>query len=371
MDLYKEAKNLIGQSKNIYILPSPEKEESIASALALFYTLKELGKNANLILDEIPERLKFLIPSLDYMSYPRNFVISIPKSLAEIYQIRYEKDEKNLKIFLTIDKGNIKKSDISFSFTAPKADLLVTIGVGELKPKDQSGFKEEDFLSSAVILNIDNEKRNKNFGKINLTGEKGSLAEIIFNVIKSLDENDKNTNGDIIKKNIATSLLTGLIIFSDNFRNQNISSELLETAALLAKKGESLRQIASRLYPQESLTQIKFLGQILNNLNVVQDSKISWAVLDYPSCQDFKEREAVIAVERLKNSFDFKNLFVLWKSHSSEPVSKGFFYSENYDLIKKAENEYRGTVKNNNIFLLSDERDLESIKNGLLKILTS
>ncbi|MBU4274373.1 hypothetical protein KKE19_01005 [Patescibacteria group bacterium] len=364
MDLYEDAKNLIKQSKNIYILPSQEKEESIISALALFYTLKELNKNVNLIVDEIPERLKFLIPSLDYISYPRNFVIALPNNLAEISQIRYEKDEKDLKIYLTTNKGNIKKSDISFSFTAPKADLLITIGVKELNQNNQSGFTGKDFLSNTAILNIDNKKEGESFGKINLVKENGSLTEIVFSVIKLIDEN-------LIKKDIAISLLAGLIVFSNNFQSKNISSEILEIAAFLTKKGESINLIANKLYQQESLPQIKFLGQVLNNLNVAENNKASWAVLDNLDCQNLVEKDITTVVERLKNNFDFRNLFVLWKSHSSEPVSKGFFYSENYDLIKKAENEYQGTVKNNNIFFLSEKRGLDSIKNGLLKIITS
>lgn len=359
----EQAKNLIKQSKTIYILPSPQREESVAVALALFYTLKELDKNVNLVIDEIPARLKFLIPSLNYISHPRNFVISVPKTAAEISQIRYEKDEKNLKIFLTIDKGNIKKSDISFSFISPGADALVAIGVGELDPD-----LNESFLSNATILNIDNNKENKGFGKINLLEESRSLVEIVLGIIKSLDE---NIAGGIIKKDIATSLLAGLVIFSNNFRGQNISPELLETAAFLAKKGEPLKLITKQLYQQESLPQIRFLGQILNNLNTIGSDKASWAVLDSPDLQNFGEGEAALVVEGLKNSFDFRNLFVLWSSHSSEPVSKGFFYSENYDLIKKVKDEYQGTIKNSNTFLLSDNRDLNLIKSGLLKIITS
>jgi len=240
MDPLQEAKNLIDQSKNIYILPSEENEENITSALALFYTLKELNKNVNLIIDEIPEKLRFLTPSLDHISYPRNFIISIPSASAEVSQVRYEKDEKDLKIYLTIDKGNIKKGDISFSFTEPKADLLITIGK---KEPDNKNRLENSVLENSPILNIDNQKENKNFGKVNLLEPESFLTELIYNLIWSIDE-------EIIKKNIATALLAGLILSSDNFRDEKTSSRILEIAAFLVKKEASHQEIVNNLFPR-------------------------------------------------------------------------------------------------------------------------
>ena len=103
MENLNEAKQLINEAKNIYIIPDGNTEpDSVATALALFYTLKELNKNVNLIIDEeLPENLKFLIPSLDFISYPKNFVISIPSKVADVSQIFYDKDEQGLKVHLT------------------------------------------------------------------------------------------------------------------------------------------------------------------------------------------------------------------------------------------------------------------------------
>ena len=96
----QEIKQTITDSKNIYLIPSKE-PEAITATLALFYTLKELGKNVNLIIENPPENLKFLSPSLDFISYPKNFVISIPNKVALISQIFYEKNDDALKIHLT------------------------------------------------------------------------------------------------------------------------------------------------------------------------------------------------------------------------------------------------------------------------------
>ena len=56
---FEQAKQLIGETKNIYIIPAQTNEpESIVCALALFYTLKELNKNVNLVIEELPEKFK-------------------------------------------------------------------------------------------------------------------------------------------------------------------------------------------------------------------------------------------------------------------------------------------------------------------------
>ena len=236
MNLFQEAKKLIEESQNIYILPSKDNQnESIPSSLALFYSLRKLKKNVNLIVEEFPEKLRFLIPSLDFISEPKNFVISIPSSKAEVSQIQYEKNEKNLKIYLTLNKGNIKKNDISFSFNIPKPNLLITVGNKELPPRQY-------FDAGTSILNIDNQRGNKNFGRINLIKNDSSLTEIITNFLKS-------TNNGLIEKNIATCLLAGIILSSENFQDQKTSFETFETAAFLTKKGALYQQIINSLYP--------------------------------------------------------------------------------------------------------------------------
>ena len=60
MELLQETKNLISEAKNICIIPSDDDQgEGVVNALALFYTLKDLQKNVNLIIDVFPEKLHF------------------------------------------------------------------------------------------------------------------------------------------------------------------------------------------------------------------------------------------------------------------------------------------------------------------------
>lgn len=231
----EQAEQLIKEAKNICIIPSQVNEpESIAGALALFYTLKELNKNVNLIIEELPEKLKFLIPSLNFISYPKNFVISIPRKSTDVSQVYYEKNDEALKIHLTLDSGSIKKENISFYFSEPKPDLSIVLGIQDFKVQLLEKLDSFGFLMDSPILNIDNNQENKNFGKINLIKD-CSFSETLISLIKS------------INKEAAACLLAGLIIHTDNFKNSKTTAEAFETAGLLMKKGASIKEIIDNI----------------------------------------------------------------------------------------------------------------------------
>jgi nanoRNase/pAp phosphatase (c-di-AMP/oligoRNAs hydrolase) len=221
-------KELILNSKNIYLIPG-DNYEAISCSLALFYSLKEIGKNVNLIVESLPENLQFLSPSLDFVSYPKNFVISVPEAVAKISQIYYEKSQDNLKIHLTLDSGNIKKDNVAFYFSEVKPDLIITVGVQDYIKTLTSKLDQYAFLLDSPILDIDNSPENKNFGKINIIEQK-PLAQLVLPLINSLPQN------------ISACLLTALVIYTDNFK-KNITADVFELASKLMKNGADLEQI--------------------------------------------------------------------------------------------------------------------------------
>jgi nanoRNase/pAp phosphatase (c-di-AMP/oligoRNAs hydrolase) len=232
---FQEAKNLISQAKNIYLIPEESSNpEAVASALSLFYTLSEAGKNVNIITENFPEYLKFLIPSADFISYPKNFIISIPSSTANISQIYYEKNDDSLKIHLTVENGVVKKDDISFYFSESKPDLVITFGIKDYQKALESKLNSFGFLLDADILNIDSGTENKNFGKINLVADKLTVSEIVLGL------------SDQIGQKSANCLMAGLIARTDNFKN-SVTPEIFETAAALLKSGANMGEISNNI----------------------------------------------------------------------------------------------------------------------------
>lgn len=247
-----EVKNLILQAKNIYVIPAENSEEAIPCALALFYTLKHLSKNVNIVIENFPEKFNFLVPSLDFISYPRNFVISIPSSVAEVSQVYYEKSEENLKIHLTLDKGTIKKDNISFYYADAKPDLIITLGIKDFKNELENKLNQFAFLMESDILNIDNSVQyNRNFGKLNLVKDV-SLSEMVLALAKALAE-------ESLTKESATCLLSALVLYTDNFKNNKTNSSVLESASILMKAGAEREKINNEFYKPNPQTDQKEL----------------------------------------------------------------------------------------------------------------
>lgn len=248
----EEMKKIIGEAKNICLIPSEESEgEGMLVALAFFYTLKELGKNVNLITERFPEKFSFLVPSLDFISSPKNLVIAIPRSKANVSQVYYEKSDENLKIHLTVD-GAVKKEDLAFYFQEPKPDLVITLGITSFQKQLFNKLDSFGFLLDAPIINIDNRSDNEKFGKINITAT-GALAEVAQDILAQLSSPD-HPNENTTKRNVANCLLADLMMHYKNFQDPKTPFEVFETCANLMKQGADRQQITQHLFNPEIQT---------------------------------------------------------------------------------------------------------------------
>lgn len=234
-DSFGQAHRMIQEANHIYII-SQESHEAQCVAMALFYILKESNKNANFVASTIPENLKFLAPSLDFISYPKNFVISIPTNVADISKVYFEKNTEALKIHLLLEHGKIKKEDASFYFSEPKPDLVITINIQDYVKELEERLNPFGFLLGTNIINIDNNSENKKFGTVNLVTQK-SLAELILNATASQN----------INKKVAECFLASIVLHTNGFK-KNITAEIFEMAGLFMKKGADLPEINNHLH---------------------------------------------------------------------------------------------------------------------------
>ncbi|OGZ24173.1 MAG: hypothetical protein A2896_00955 [Candidatus Nealsonbacteria bacterium RIFCSPLOWO2_01_FULL_43_32] len=355
MDALDQVKNLINESQNVLIAPGMlALGDSLSSALALLFTLRKLGKNANVLIDKIPENFQFLANLEPFSS--KDFVISIDGSEKEIGEMRYEKNEKGLKIYLTLKQGKISQHDVAFSTLGQNPDLVIALGI-----------KSAQELSAyhAPVLNIDNQPSNENFGEVNLIETTKSLAEISLNLIKALGP-------ELIQGNVATCLLTGIICASRNFRNPETKPKTFETSAYLINQGADHQKIIQHLYKQKSIAQIKFLGRILEKLNFDKEKELYDVAL---TAADFQEsnvhpKDLGFTIEELKFNFRYlPNLLILWESHASPVTIRGVFYSTKPGLVEKILENYEGVSRGEGVLFSTKESDLALVKEKILKIL--
>ncbi|MBI2626468.1 MAG: hypothetical protein HYW69_02665 [Candidatus Nealsonbacteria bacterium] len=364
MEAIKLAKSIIDKSQNILIYPSPDLQgDSLGSALALFYTLKKLGKNVNVDIKDIPEKFCFLTNLQSASS--GDFVISINTDGKDIGKMRYEKNHKDLKIYLAMNKGEIKRDDINFSLfanadnLAQNPDLLISVGMQSLSDLPQSFWK-------SAVLNIDNQPQNENFGEVNLIETTSALAEITSNLIKSMG------GEELFDEKTATCLLTGVIWSSQNFRSPKTRPQTFETSAFLIERGANHQEIVQHLYKQKSLAQIKLLGKVLEKLNLHEGKEIYSALLrenDFKECQA-GSKDLAFVLEELKFHFrHLPNLLILWESHASPPITKGIFYSPNLNFSEKILENFEGVSKGAGVLFIAKETDLNIVQEKVLNIL--
>lgn len=139
---FQRAKQIIESADPIAILASAKfSKESFPSVLALFYSLKKLGKNVNLIAEDYPEQYHFLVQKDNFQPTEADFLISIKEAGAKLHQLFYEKTDQGLNLFLKTDGGQLKKENVSL-LPLVKPELVITIG--------NNGFR----LKTNFIINI-------------------------------------------------------------------------------------------------------------------------------------------------------------------------------------------------------------------------
>ena len=363
---------LISDSKNICLIPSENEPESVSASLALFYTLKELGKNVNFIIENFPQKLNFLIPSPDFISSPKNLVITIPKDLADISQIYYEKNDSGLKINLTIDHGHVKKDEVSFHYAQTQPDLIITLGIKDFKNYLESTLDSFGYLLGAPIVNIDSlnplldnakeEMKNKMFGQINII-ENRSLTQLAFDFISSIKK-------EPVDKNAINCLFAGLLINSKTFKRAG--QEIFELAGRLIKLGAEQQKVTD-YFLKTNEQDLNFLTELLRNLQPINpppsSGDLSVAIINSQKFQNLSQKDVPSLVEKIKTIGLEQSLLVLWPSHASGPTIKGFLYSKKPDLIKRL-TEGQSTNNSDWVFISLPETDINLAKEKLLKSLT-
>ena len=342
MENFLSAKKIIESYQDICIFPSPEPRGDIFPAsLALFYSLKNLGKNVNLVFSNFPEKFKFLAEGLEKNFLSQGSLITIKESSAKISQVFYEKVKGELKLYLKSFPGIIKKEDIFFkSLFSP--ELVISFGVKN--PSEiYKTFPKEDFS----ILNINNNYKSELYGKVNLISP-SSFSEIVFSLIELWNDGK-------FSKEVANSLLAGLAVATNNFQKAQAKPEVFEQASALIENGANQQQITSKLYPRPSLEAFRLWGKILGKIEIIGKRNTIFALLKENDFEASRARKSDLAfsLEKLKETFPNQEFLLLWQEYNSPIGTKGVFYSEDASLKQMFLREFDGQQKGNGVLFFS------------------
>jgi len=278
---------LVKSAQKILILShvSPD-GDALGSILALSLVLKKLGKEVMAVVsDPIPGAYQFL-PSKDLLSTEfagtKDFIITIDTTKTKVDKLGYKNvpQENKLNIVITPVSGYFKPEDVSVSSGQPKYDLIMVLDSPDLERLGSLYDKNTELFYETPIINIDHHAGNDYFGKVNwvdLTAT--STAEILVALIESLAREKP-----LLDPDVATALLTGIIVDTGSFQNINTTPKSFTVAAQLVAAGARQQEIIRWVFKTKTLSTLKLWGKILANVQEETQSRFVWSTV---SAQDF------------------------------------------------------------------------------------
>ena len=335
----EQAKNLINKSDNILIVFKKNYTiDAVASALALYLTLKKSNKNTSIASYNFTphEEIKFF-PNIkeisDNIKNLRKFIINLNLKNSGVEEFSYDVNDEQLKIFITPKGGFFEEKDLTTGSSDFIFDLIITADTSDLESLGGIYENNRELFYSVPIINFCHSPKNENFGQINLVDIKAlSTTQVIYNFIK----NNFNKNLD---EKIATLILAGLMSKTRAFKTSNVTPDVLQIVSELISIGADREETVKNLYQSKNLATLKLWGRVLARLEQDKYIKLVWSLISH---EDFVKSGADIkdargAVEEIITSIpDSEIILILYEKPVDLPDKKikicgQIFTKQNYD----------------------------------------
>lgn len=232
---YQESKNILDEVKkadkillNCHRSPDPD---SIGSALAMREVLIDLGKEVEIICPT-----EVLYKNIDYL-----------KGFDQI-------------------KGEVDFSKFNYS----DFDLFIVLDSASW---DMVGYKNDKNPDVKVAL-IDHHHTNPGYADINLIDKTAtSVGEMLYAVFKDWEVE--------ITKDIADSLMAGIVGDTGAFRYPNLKKEIFIAVADLMDKGADKDKAITKIYRSDPYNLVKFYGEVLSRMKIDEKRKFVWSAVPY------------------------------------------------------------------------------------------
>ena len=252
--------------------------DALGSLLALYLSMKKLAKEVTAVVtDPIPECYQFL-PTKEIFtktfSGTKDFIITVNTNKVKIDKLGYKNfpQENKLNIIITPTSGVFKPEDVNFTSGGYKYDLIIVLDSPDLDRLGPVYDQNTELFYEVPVINIDHHAGNDYFGKVNwvdLTAT--STAEILVALLESLSREKP-----LLDTDVATALLTGIIVDTGSFQNANTTPKSFTVAAQLVAAGARQQEIIKWVFKTKTLSTLKLWGRILANVHQ-EPEKFVWS----------------------------------------------------------------------------------------------
>ena len=227
-------KEEIEKANSIVILTHESPDgDAVGSALAMYLTLKKLGKQADVIIPEYSNVFRFLPGATE---------------------IKKEGKEEPYDLAISVDVSTIKRLN---------------------------GFANY-FEDAKVRIQIDHHQANDMFADYNFVNPASpACAQNLILIIENL--------GVEIDKEIGTCLLTGIITDTGGFKYEGVSAETFEFASELLTKGVNVSEIYKKVLQMKTKANFELRKLIMDRMEFINDEKITFT---YITLEDFNKTKA-------------------------------------------------------------------------------
>lgn len=329
----------------LIIIPSYPSRDTVATAFALAFFLKQIGKTTHLAGGNIAtdkEILSFigepdnLLPSI---TGARDFVLSFSTVRNKILNVRTETTADELRIYLTPKNGAIDPRDFSFIPAKFKFDLAIVIGSPDKEHLGKVYEENPDIFYEVPIINIDNHSDNELFGQVNMVDiTASSQAEILAEILEKSTFNKMN-------EQVSETLLTGIIAATDSFQKKNTTPKALQIASRLMDKGADQQKIIRSLYKTQPLHLLKLWGRVMAQVKWNEDLKLIWALV---TIEDLVQSRAVAAdlprvLEKIRSNYSSGNFFMILYPENHTQV-RGLIKAGSGESLSLLAGRFEGSV---------------------------
>ena len=294
-------KALLATPKRIVIIPhrSPD-GDAMGSTLALYHLLLKLNQDPVVIApNEFPDFLAWLPAS--------EKVIVFEKDKERIGEIIL-----NAEIIFTLDFNALHRTgEMEHTLVRSKADFIM----------------------------IDHHQRPDSYAKYKFSDTSyGSTCEMLYNFISSLGYSN------LIDQTIGTCIYTGIVTDSGSFRFPSTTGNTHRVTAQLIDLGVDNGNIHNQLFDNNSYESLQLLGQALQNMKILHDSRTSYITLSQQELNKYHyvkgDTEGIVNYGLSIKGIIFAAIFI---ENSDENIIKISFRSQgDFDVNQFAREHFNG-----------------------------
>lgn len=311
---FTELKQFLSQSRNIVIIGHRNPDgDAIGSTLGLKHYLDKKGHKTQVLMpNEYPEFLHWVPGSETVKRFDRQNKQSV-KALA--------------------------KSDIIFLL-----DFNALHRVGDDMQNTLEQYENEFAL-------IDHHQQPDEFMYMYSDTSMSSTCQMVYNFIEMMGD------VELIDKNIATCLYTGIMTDTGSFRFRSTTSTTHRIIAHLIDKGAENDRIHSNVHDSNSYNRLLLLGQALSNMKVLPEYKTAFITLTEEEKRRFNyekgDTEGVVNYALSLKGIVFAAIFI---EDEEQGIIKISFRSKgNFSVNQFARNYFNGGGHDNAAGGRSDE----------------